>query len=216
MSGPDMVSVLNQTGLNRLVANWIKEAWTYVQAEHTNWGFLLSDKVSSALVAGTEEYTAAALGITDLGSWDIDSVRLHDTDTGVASQAFVQYVPWAEYREVYDVGTRQTGRPAYFSVAPNSSLVFYPLPDKGTYELTLRYFKAPVELVDSSDVPACPVQFHDIIVYKALEYYGVHDDAPEVVFDARNKYSYWLGRLGSHQLPQLRFDAAAIGEEALA
>jgi hypothetical protein len=46
-----------------------------------------------------------------------------------------------------------------------------------------------------------PEHLHQVIVYKAMEYYGLFESAPEVLSRARTGYSALKGQLEREQLP---------------
>jgi hypothetical protein len=55
----------------------------------------------------------------------------------------------------------------YIFTKYGSLLMVFPTPDSA-YVLTLRYYKTPVELVNTTDVPEIPVEWQELLVLGAL------------------------------------------------
>lgn len=74
-----------------------------------------------------------------------------------------------------DQAVAQSGRPYAYAV-DGPGIVLWPTPDS-TYSLNLRYFKLPDLLVNDTDVPALPDDYHQILTYYALSRaYEAEDD----------------------------------------
>jgi hypothetical protein len=69
-------------------------------------------------------------------------------------------------REV-DESPISTGKPFKYATDA-SSLALYPTPD-GVYNLSLRYWALPPLLVNDTDVPAIPEDYHDLLIFYALQ-----------------------------------------------
>lgn len=210
IAGTGPVSVLNQTGMYDKVVRWVNRAWLDIQALHPNWNFLLSAEQTANLVIGTGEYTASTFGLTDWAAWSFADMRVHDTTQGFGTQVFLKPLPWDRFRDRYTVGVQNAGVPAFVSEDPTNRLRIGPAPSSGDFQLTYRYFKAPVALVANTDVPACPARFHEVIVHLALTYYATHENAPEVYAEAQRLYDSWLGRMLISELPSVQFAYEAL------
>jgi mannitol/fructose-specific phosphotransferase system IIA component len=57
--------------------------------------------------------------------------------------------------------------------------------------------------VADTDVPGIPENLHMVIVYKAMEYYGLFESAGEVLQRARVGFSSLRGQLEREQLPSV-------------
>jgi hypothetical protein len=52
---------------------------------------------------------------------------------------------------------------------PNQGYGVYPPPDN-EYELVYEYYRLPVDLIDSTDVPSIPEQFRSVVIDGAMYY----------------------------------------------
>lgn len=69
-----------------------------------------------------------------------------------------------------------TGQPQYFAV-DGATTHLYPTPD-GVYSLSLRYWRLPPALVNDTDTPIFPPDYHDMLISYALwKCYERDDDA---------------------------------------
>ncbi|HEY5799977.1 MAG TPA: hypothetical protein VIT92_07140 [Burkholderiaceae bacterium] len=198
-SGP--ASVTNQTGEMGKVVGWIARAYRDVQRLHQNWNFLRAE-FSFPTIVSTAVYAPTAISLTKLRRWKTDTVRVYLTSVGVTDEQNLTFVPWDDFRAYFLMGANslQAGRPQRFSVKPDNSLVVWPLPD-AAYTITGEYFKRPQEMEESADVPLIPDEFQDILVWKALMYYGAQEGAPESYAFGQKEYGRRLFELRCNQLP---------------
>ncbi|MDX8400934.1 MAG: hypothetical protein R8K20_11915 [Gallionellaceae bacterium] len=196
-------SVANQAGENGRLVDWINEAWVEVQLER-EWGFRHATIPQQVLTIGSDKYAPLDFNITDLESWDVGSgdniagtgnrvnmlnnagLNLSRSDssiriyrTSIADEQVLPFVDYAAFRAVYKVGSQAAARPICFTLHPDNSLMFAPMPDFA-YILNAEYTRSAVEMVNSTDIPAIPASLHMMIVYRAMEFYGAYEDAPDV------------------------------------
>lgn len=93
----------------------------------------------------------------------LKAVRLRDIDESVVS----------------------TGRPYFFAV-DGPAMLLYVTPDQ-EYDLELRYWKLPPLLVEDTDIPAIPDDYHRTLVYYALQRAYESEDDMEMG-------QYWAGQ----------------------
>jgi len=85
------------------------------------------------------------------------------------------------------------------------------------YTVRGEYWKLPQTLAANGDIPECPAQYHDIIVWRALQIMAEHDEAPSAIATANYNYKELLGDLERTQLlSHFTITAASIGSEPLA
>lgn len=207
MSGSGPSTVLAQTGEMQRVVEWIKTAYESVQNLHASWNFLKTE-FSFPTIASTANYTKAAAGLTELGSWKTDSFRCYLTATGVSDEQELDYIPWDEFRFVYQRGTSSTltGRPSIFTVKPDLSVTFWPIPS-AVYTVTGEYFKRAQVMSANADEPIIPLQFQAVIVWKALMLYGAYSAADEKYAHGQNEYRAVLAKLRRNQLDRVQYGA---------
>jgi len=191
-------SVKGQKGESLLLVNYINEAWIEIQSIR-QWSWM-HKTVTTKLVAGTQTYNENVFGILNFGEWDLRDIKLYDA--GLADETVLSYIGYDAFRRAYTVGVQQQGRPVYVSMNKANDLVFAQVPDK-PYTVNADYYESPQELIAGTDIPSMPKQFHLAIVYLAMQYYGLYENAPEVVRDGMTQYNKVMNRLETHQLPEI-------------
>lgn len=197
LSGTGPVSVLGQTGEMKRVIDWVSSAYEDVQNLHASWRFLRTDFAFST-IANIQEYTAAAISITDFGSWVTSDISLY---TAITDESTLEFSPWDSFRESFLHGSSriQTGRPTMVSVKPNNSLVLWTIPD-GIYTVNGEYYKTAAQMTTNVSVPIIPARFHMIIVWKALMHYGAYAGADEKYAHGNNEFRRLMAQLEYDQL----------------
>jgi len=198
-------SVIGQSGDAARIVNWVKEAWFEVQAADAEWDFLWK-RVSFQTSAGTQQYTPS---LNDVNVWDPKYFTVFKTSEGEATETALLHMPHWEYKRE-DVGVVEQQRPTHVIFIPNGDLILHPTPD-ATYTVQLAYWKHPVELSAASDTPVIPAFLHSMIVDKAMEYYGVYEEAPNIYQGAAMRYQQKLNHLLRRSAPMI-----AQGETPLA
>lgn len=201
IAGTGPTSTLNQTGEYKMLIGWLDDAYERIQSEHVNWEFLWA-AYTFDVSSGTASYTPTAASITDHGSWIVDDVRCYLTATGYSDEQEIYYVRWDDFKRTYLFGSQreETGRPIHFTVKPDDSMVFYPIPDD-TYTIVGERYKAPVEFSADADEPVFPDKFHNILVWGALFFYGANYVEPDRYTHGENQYKKMKALMEIEQLP---------------
>lgn len=204
ISGSGPVSVTGQTGEMLRIVNWIKKAYRDIQNLHANWDFLRND-FSFPTISDTSTYAPTAVSLEELASWKKDSVRAYLTATGVSDEQYLRKWDWPDFRDAYVFGNSRTqpGKPTEFAIKPDKSMVLWPVPN-AVYTVVGEYFKRAQSLSANSDEPLLPDEYHDILKWRGLMYYGAYEGAPEVYALARDEYGRMLSELRRDQLPPIR------------
>jgi hypothetical protein len=196
-------STQNQVGELARVVTWIRRAYRDIQNLYPNWNFLRTD-FTFPTIASADTYLPTAVNIADHGAWKVDSLRCYLTSVGSTDEQWLDYVPWEDFRDTYKFGANRsiTGRPIKVSVKPDQSLVFYPTPDD-VYTIVGERFKSAQELNENADIPLIPAQYHDIIMWRALIFYGEFESAQEHLSTGEAEYKRLLRSLEARELPNL-------------
>ena len=203
IAGTGPSTVLAQTGEAGRVVDWILEANDDIQNIRATWKFL-QESFSKSTVDGTQNYTLSDLSLTDLGSWKLGE----DTDmtiySSAADETFLLYVPWDEFRALYLFGANRSssGRPTVVTVKPDNSISFWPIPD-AVYTFTGEYFKKAQTMTADDDESLIPSQFHMIVVWRGLMFYGAYSGAADAYTHGNNEYKSLLKKLEKSQLPKI-------------
>lgn len=196
-SGP--TSVISQSGDLKRIVDWVNTAWQDIQNREDTWQWMRAS-FSQALTIGQNSYTASGLGVSNFAMWYPDSVKLYLTTT--ADESPLTYIPYDDFYNSYMLGTIPTGRPSYFSIKPNKSLIFYPTPD-AAYTVRGDYYTGPTTLAADADIPAMPTRFHDLVWYGAMRKYAMFEAANEVYQFATQEYNRLMRNLEQDQLPDI-------------
>ncbi len=203
--------------LGRIV-NWVNDAWTDIQMDHDDWGWMRSSNIlgqgiAFQTVAGQPSYPlglgAGTVGVDvdSFGKWDRETFRAFTTSVGFLNETFLDEIPFDRWRNSYMLGATRTvqTRPVAIAVGPNQSLNLGP-PPNGLYTVTGDYFMAPSEMGADADVPlGLPTRFHMLIVYRTMIKYGGYESAPEVYNRGTEENAGMYAQLQAVRAPRISF-----------
>lgn len=202
--GPTTLS--GATGQTRRLMMWINQAWIEINEAYPDWDWnRVTPGVSFVTVAAQTIYTPTQAGVPggEVGHWDKDTFRTYLTTGGTDVELHMQWVPYDEWRDVYNFGSMRTAQvqPMIFSILPNLSLALQ-CPLVG-YTVTGDYFTLPSGMSADADIPALPLRYFMTIVYKAMTYYGSFESAPEVYAAGEEGYNRMMTRMTSLRMPEI-------------
>lgn len=206
VSGADPTTCQGQTGETLRLVRWINEAWFDIQNVHHDWFFLRgSFTFNTNTVAAQQSYTPAQCGITNFGEWKKDSARIYAIGMGVSNEMILPYIGWDEFRNLYLYGNMRltTQRPVLYTIDPQYNFVLGATPDTSGYTVDGEYFAVASYMVNDTDIPIMPAQFHMAIVWRALMAYGLYEGASEAVDRGTAEFKTLMLRLQGRQLPTI-------------
>ena len=210
-SGVGPATTMNQRGEYSRFVNWVNDAWLDIQSKHQDWGWLrVSPGVSFVPASLQFTTTPAAAGAVNFGMWDRDTFRNYNTSFGIKSEVTMAYLDYDLWRDTYLIGALRNSptRPIEASISPvDKSICLGPAPD-GTFTVTADYFQAPSYMVNDTDIPAMPAQFHMAIVWSALIMYGGYEGAPDAVQRGQTMLRSFMRKMEKDRLPELTTCAA--------
>jgi hypothetical protein len=204
VSGPALSTAQNLTGESARMANWINAAWTDIQTSRDDWQWLRAESTFNT-TAQQQFYTATEAGIgSTFANWKRDSFRCSTVGENYADEQIINFLDYAEFRNLYMYGNQRTTytRPVIVTVAPDKKVGLGSTPDKA-YVIGFEYYQKPVTLSADADEPALPTNFHLIIVYRAMMYYGGYEAASEVYQRGEAEYQRLYQRLLVDQMPPI-------------
>lgn len=198
------------SGVEDISGEW-NNGTGYAQLEFTEWSNAPKPKMGESFreispVVHDNVFTYLRRGSYDLK--DINPlVREPMWDTGVAtvdrgSPLPISYIPWDNwlYQEMDYNGVSETS-PTYMSKDYKGDIVFYPQTIK-PFRFNIIVSTAPQELVEHDDVPALiPNEFHDWIVWEALDSYARFDKNPDLQAYAQKWSSFYRIRAERQLMP---------------
>lgn len=213
-----LTTTISQTGESSRLVNWVDQAWAEIQTEHDDWRWMRSSNMlgagmSFATVAGQPSYPlgtgAGTCGVlaTSFGKWVRDAFRNYTTTVGVSNEMFLDQIPYDVWRDAYMFGAMRSvqTRPVAVAIGPDESICLGP-PPNALYTITGDYYVAPSVMAADLDVPTLlPVQYHMIIVYKAMMMYAGYEAASEVFQRGEQGYQLLLKQLEVIKMPTMTF-----------
>lgn len=214
VSGSTLLTVQNLSGELQRLANWIADAWNEIQTSRDDWQFKRQG-FSFTTIANQQSYTvngdlARQRTATGFADWKEDSFWIYNTALGVSDQEPIAKMDWDWFREMYIRGPQNAQRPMTYSIDPQFTLWFGPLPDT-TYNITGEYWTQPFALSLDTDVPTMPNRFHMLIVYEAMKKYAGYEAASEVYQRGVTEGGKLWAQLEKDQLPPVRVQGGFDG-----
>jgi hypothetical protein len=209
VTGGGPASVTGQTGMYAKLVNWTNDAWVEIQGMHDNWNWM-REPFTFETVAGTGNYdpnavtnTVTSALMTDLRYWWKDTFRCQKKSIGVQDEQWLVEWEYQVFRNTYRFNVQVNGRPVVFAIMPNDKKVMLGQIPDDIYQISGEYQILPVSMTANTDTPALPTHLHLAIVYKAMEYYGLYEAAPEVLSRGTTQFSRLRNQLEREQLPEL-------------
>ena len=208
-------TVTGQSGeLNRIV-NYVRDFYQELQDEQ-DWRWMRK-KFTLQTVSGTGEYaytactdvdTAAA--ITRFKSWRLNDRRnppkIYLTSSGVGAEVFLSFTRWYNFEYLYKTGSlqTQTSLPLTITVNPANKIELGIKPND-IYTVTGDYNMSAQILTADGDTPEMPSDYHRLIMYGAMQWYAMHESAPEVLMRAERGINRIRRLLVRNQTEPFRF-----------
>jgi hypothetical protein len=146
----------------------------------------------------------------EVSKWKRDTFRSYLTSAGTPSEIVMDWVPYDEWRDAYNIGALRTSQvnPTVFSVHPNQSLMVQ-CPLAG-YTITGDYYQMPQVLDGDADTLSLPARYIMLPVYKAMMFYGAFESAPEVYGQGERLYNAMMNTLENARLPEIMTGGALV------
>ena len=203
VTGPALTTAQNLTGEAARIKNWVNAAWVDIQNAKDDWNFM-RDTVQFNTTSGKQFYTAEEAGIDSFANWKRDSFRASSSGSDYRDEQLLNYMEWTTFRNLYQYSNmRHTQqRPVVVTIDPSKKLGFGAIPNKD-YVIVGEYYKAPAKMVENTDAPSIPAQYHMAVVYRAMIYYAGYEAAPEVLARGQAEFNRLMNRLEIDQLPTM-------------
>ena len=214
IAGTGPTAVTSQTGQLKRVVDWAINAWKDIQLRHPNWRFMRHSFTVNT-VASDDTYASAdctdsttATAIARFSRWWVDDLedrpKCYLSSGGVGGEYWLIYIPWEQFKVLYKKGTQNNGQPIHITVDNAENIVLGPKPD-AVYVVSGDFQRGVQVLAADGDIPDMPTNYHDLIVYRAIEKYGANSVAPEIFTRARLEGNRIMRALEMSQLPRMRF-----------
>jgi hypothetical protein len=162
-------------------------------------------------VAGTGDYLPADTTntltgdlLTDLRYWHKETFRCQKVSIGVQDEQWLVEWDYQVFSNTYRFNLQTNGRPVVFAVKPNGKAIMLGQIPDDVYSVTGEYQYKPREMSGNTAEPEMPNDaLHMLIVYKAMQFYGMFEAAPEVLGRGNTEYSRLISQLEREQLPEI-------------
>jgi len=109
---------------------------------------------------------------TDSSTVDFDSFRIKEDSVLGNQTVTLRSITYEDYLrkyvgQEYSTDTSKLGIPQYVVQTPSQEFILVPSPDQD-YELVYEYYRVPVDLQNSTDVPFIPERFRHVIIDGAM------------------------------------------------
>jgi len=157
----------NSKGIQTAVKEFINRSVNDIYTAELEWPFLHTDGTITT-VAGTAEYAL----VSGYKSVDVDTAYLIEASTDVK---IIPYIPYNQFanqfreRDLDPTTTDNRAKPEYFYLTQDDKLGLTPIPDK-EYTFYYEYWATHTDLSASTDEPAVPARYQDVIISRS-EYY---------------------------------------------
>lgn len=180
------------------IVRFVKQADQYINNLHLDWRWLWYD-YSATMPAGSTSFPSAPViaGRVPLPKqWMYDTVLLN---RGQADYIKLSYLPWRDFAPTYRAGLMPTAPPSQFSIRPDNVLVLNSNTDRA-YTANAEFYQRPFLMVQDTDEPMCPEDWHRIIEVRAKIFYAEREDAPEIMMGALSEYDDLLQKMEASEL----------------
>ena len=205
-------AVTGQSGQLKRIVDWTADAYKELQRLHPNWrwmrrAFTLNTVLGDGIYAfGDATDVDVGVAISRFSRWWLndlyDQPKSYLSSSGVSVEYRLIWLPWESFKYLYRIGTQNNGKPVHISVDPQNNLVLGPKPD-GVYVVSGDFQRGVQVLAADGDTPDMPADYHDLIVYYAMEKYGANAVAAETFARARLEAHRSLRALELNQLPDI-------------
>ena len=163
----------------------------------------------------TKDTVAAQADYNFLADWSLSDVRvikplsfwIYKTSEGVSNQSKIgvrRYDNWnLQSRNTFNNSIDAT--PGSIINLPNGDLRFDPTPDVA-YSITFDYVKKIQQFALDADVSNIPTDYDDAILGLAMKYWGMSQDARDILSEGSSIYAETMQRLTNEQLPKITLD----------
>ena len=161
-------NLLTATGEYSMIKDAVNASIRYINQHEYEWPFnhVTADET---MTAGVVRYAFPA----DAKTVDFDSFRIKRNDTLGNDTRRIKVMSYEEYLDKHvDIEYNTSANrsmPDFVFRAPNQEFGFVKNPDKA-YEYVYEYYRLPVDLLNTTDVPTVPEQFRYIIVNGAMHF----------------------------------------------
>lgn len=127
-----------------------------------------------------------------------------------AGEIPIPFMPWETYRSSYDISSAYPGTPRLVTKDDTGRYRFYPALYY-PFSVKFDYSRRPQILSVYSDVPrGINDEFTDLIMWRAINYYGEYMEQPSIIARSERRYKDLLSRLEQKNREMFHFKPAKL------
>jgi len=202
-SGPS--SVDTTIPIERQILKAVSDVYIDIQNINPNWKWMRSS-ASFNTIAGTTEYSLATILTPTyrFSRWLPHTFYI----TVNSKKSRLYYVEYDTFQYRFANNTTN-GKFSEFTIKPMNKSIVIPRPDS-IYTITCDYQKSAQVLSGNTDTPELPIQFHNVILYGAMEGMGVSVASPEEQMYNAQKFVEGVGQLMRREIPETKTNVRSI------
>lgn len=209
ISGSDLTDVTGLTGEHARLVEWVKEAWTEIQAQRRDWSFRWTE-FSQSLTAGSQSYnlkTLLAGGEIDLRTGPFLLVKNSDT----TQRRRIILLHKDEFDNRFQNQTLTAGYPLHACLLPDGETIRFDRTLDVAYTLSGPYYRAVQVFAAKTDTPTgLPVRYHDAIVYRAIKKWAEFEESNDAFLMANRTDMEWMDTMVRDLTPPVLVGANAL------
>lgn len=199
------------------IVYFVNEAWQQLQMHHPDWLWMISS-VSVTLTPNVGTVTVSNFRTQNdrfahIRPYVAQSLQrygnVRDNSATANPHMPVWFIPWQDYDGWYNRSpTPASARPTFFTEQPNRTVRLYPPPSTPTvgfnWVFSIPCRITPQTLSVDADEPEMPDEFHDILVWWAVDLFcRVRTNMGPLSIEAKREVNRQLDRLAADQLPEM-------------
>jgi hypothetical protein len=207
------------------IVDAVQRAWEDIQNHHPSWQWMRAQGDLSLLLQRVWTVTQIQLQIPtyrSLISFDAGSAtqpygNLYDSGAATPTYLPIWWIAYENWRGYWDRQPFLTpAQPARFTQRPDYSLEFSPAPGVppsgagNAWHMVFDYKTLNTTLAVSGDTPNMPPQFHELIVWKAIEILSAERGSTGLLAQQAQNFIYGSNPKGSGKLDQLIQDQTPL------
>ena len=216
--GEDAITAVSgQVGDLQRIVKYVQKEWEKIQSSNSGmWRWM---RITAEITASASDGVYAPTDFTDtltnnavdrFSRWRADDIedppKAFLSSAGVGAQYWLSWMPWDTFKSIYRIGTQNDSQPAHISIDPQDNIVVSPVPAAATV-IQVDYYRSPQIITADGDIPEMPVHYHDLIVFRALEQYGIYKIKKEAIYKGEKESRKLMRQLKTNQLPRIRMGA---------
>ena len=201
MQGSGPSSVDSATGAEQDLVNCVRDAWIDIQnyerpTKKATWKWMRARQTfSTTALTNTYELSDIFVGTYRFRKWLPHTAYISVSGTYKP----MSYYPDSDYFRYLTINQSTGSVPYRFSSRASDYAILIDMPDDA-YTIVIDYQKSPQLLSSNTDTPEMPEEFHNLILYKAIEKYSVIAGDPEMYQHYSKDYAEQWGNLCRNQL----------------